>query len=73
MQLRDIDWLCRVLNCSRPRAYEILRRGWIPTVRMGRQIRVEEDTVRKFVRRGGQPSAVAPSSSPDGESRMGRG
>jgi excisionase family DNA binding protein len=66
MQLKDIDWLCKVLACSRSRAYELIRRGWIPAIRIGRQIRIEETAVRDFIQRGGRrlrPSE-APNSSP---------
>lgn len=45
--------VANVLNVSLPRAYELARTGLLPTVRLGRQVRVEEAQLVEWVRNGG--------------------
>jgi excisionase family DNA binding protein len=55
MVLLEIDEVARRLSVRRARAYELVRAGLLPSVRLGRQIRVSEEGLRKWVARGGCP------------------
>ena len=55
MRLRNVDWVKEILNLgTRQRAYELARLGLIPSVRIGRTVRFDEDQIREFVRTGGR-------------------
>jgi excisionase family DNA binding protein len=54
MRLLTIDEVSGLLRVRRARAYQLLRSGLLPVVRIGRQIRVEEDALRDWVDRGGR-------------------
>ena len=54
MRLITIDNVAHRLQVSRSRAYELVRIGIIPSVRMGRQVRVEEDALRRWAEAGGR-------------------
>ncbi len=43
-----------ILNVSVPRAYELVRSGVLPSVRLGRQIRVDPRRLEAFLDGGGQ-------------------
>lgn len=43
------------LNVSLPRAYELVRKGVIPSVSIGRQKRVDSVVLEEFIARGGEP------------------
>lgn len=47
------------LSISLPRAYELVRRGMIPSVALGRQKRVDSMSLEEFIARGGQPLSSA--------------
>ena len=55
MELLTITEVARVLRVRVPRAYQLARDGVLPTVRIGRQIRVEANALRNWVAQGGQP------------------
>ena len=55
MRLLTIPDVAEVLRVRPPRAYELVREGVLPAVRIGRQIRVSEDILRAWIARGGQP------------------
>ena len=55
MQLLTAKRLAEVLNVSEARAYELMRDGTLPVVRLGRQVRIDEDALRAFIAAGGQP------------------
>jgi excisionase family DNA binding protein len=42
------------LGITPARAYEACRRGLIPSVRIGRQVRVDPDALAKWIAAGGQ-------------------
>lgn len=52
--LLRIPCVARVLNVSEARAYELVREGVLPAVRLGRQVRISEEALRAFIERGGQ-------------------
>ena len=47
------------LSISRARAYELVRRGSLPAVHLGRQVRVDARSLEAFLRTGGKPLATA--------------
>ena len=53
-RLIDIDECAEILGVTKPRAYELLRQRIVPSVRLGRQVRVDEDQLRKFIASGGR-------------------
>ena len=60
MRLMTISELASRLNVSRPRAYQLVRRGALPCVRLIRQVRVSEDALREFIESGGTASGAEP-------------
>ncbi len=53
MRLLTVSQVARVLQVRIPRAYQLVRDGVLPVVRVGRQVRVDEDALREWVSRGG--------------------
>ena len=53
MKLLTIPELARALNISRARGYELVRRGLIPAVRIGRQVRVHPEQLERWLAEGG--------------------
>jgi excisionase family DNA binding protein len=54
MPLRDATFVKEYLGLkSEQRVYECARLGLIPSVRIGRQVRFDEDALREWVQRGG--------------------
>ena len=43
--------VARQLRISRSKAYDMMRRGAIPTVRMGRNVRVRQQDIDEYIRR----------------------
>lgn len=41
------------LSINRARAYELVRRGLLPAVHLGRQVRVDAGALEEFLRSGG--------------------
>ena len=54
-ELLTADDVARMIRVSRARAYELMRRQILPTVRLGRQVRVSSLALRIFIQRGGVP------------------
>jgi len=54
MQLLTIPQVARVLGVRPARAYELVRTGAIPAVRLRRQVRVSAETLRAWIDGGGQ-------------------
>lgn len=54
MRLLTMEEVADILRVPRPRVYLMARRGWIPVVRIGRQIRVEETQLRDWIAQGGR-------------------
>ena len=53
MQLLTANQIAAKLQVSKIRIYEMARTGLIPCVRMGRQIRFDEQAIQKWIARGG--------------------
>ena len=53
MVLLSIDEVARRLGVRRARAYELVREGLLPAVRLGRQVRVSNEALRAWVLGGG--------------------
>jgi hypothetical protein len=61
MALKDVDWLMAELDLpSRARAYDLARRGIVPSVRVGRLVKFDEGAIRRFVAAGGAAHATDP-------------
>lgn len=43
-----------VLGVSRARVHQLIRQGILPSVRLGRQVRVDQAELRKWTRSGGR-------------------
>jgi excisionase family DNA binding protein len=55
--LLTIDELAAVLHVRRQRAYDLVRQGLVPAVRVGRQLRVDRLALRAWVHAGGRALA----------------
>lgn len=53
LKLLTIDDVAGILNVKVTRAYELARTGMIPTVRLGRQVRVDERRLIAWIEEGG--------------------
>lgn len=56
MKLVDVDRVAEILSVSQARVYELARTGILPegvVVRLGRQIRFDEDALIEWARAGG--------------------
>ena len=57
LRLLTAEDLAEALRISRYRAYELLRDGELPAVRVGRLVRVREDDLAAFIERRREPAA----------------
>lgn len=53
-RLLRIPHVAQVLDVPQARVYEMIRQGLLPCVRLGRQVRVSEEALRRFIETGGQ-------------------
>ena len=53
MKLLTIPEVARLLQVRVPRAYQLARDGVVPVVRVGRQVRVDERALHKWITGGG--------------------
>lgn len=53
MALKDANYAAAFLSLSKQRLYECVRLGLIPCVRIGRQVRFDEDALKEWVKHGG--------------------
>lgn len=53
-RLLRVPEVARILDTSEGRIYEMARQGILPTVRLGRQIRVDRKALDTFIEGGGQ-------------------
>ncbi len=59
MSLIRVDKAASMLDITKARAYELVRRNLIPHVKIGsRQIRFDEDTLRDWIAQGGNVHKV---------------
>lgn len=54
-RLLTVAEVAELMRVTVPRAYELARNGVIPTVRLGRQIRVDPEQLRRVIEQGGKP------------------
>ena len=54
MHLLTIKEVAEILRVRDQRAYQLIHAKILPAVRIGRQLRVSEDSLREFVESGGQ-------------------
>ena len=50
-----VSELAKLLKIGRNNAYELVRAGIIPSVKIGRQIRISKENVLDFLRRDSSP------------------
>ena len=55
MELMTVPEVAQVLRVPTARAYQLARDGLIPSVRVGRQVRVDRDALKEWARGGGRP------------------
>ena len=60
MQLLTVPQVAQVLGVRPARAYELIRDGAIPAVRLRRQVRVSAETLRAWIDGGGRPPEEEP-------------
>lgn len=48
----DVEELCQVLRLKKRTAYQYLADGLIPSIRIGKQIRIRRDTVEQILDNG---------------------
>jgi excisionase family DNA binding protein len=53
-QLLKANQVAALLGVSQARAYELMREGIVPTVRLGRQVRVSSNALDDFISGGGK-------------------
>jgi len=53
-RLLRVPEVARILDTSEQRVYEMARAGILPTVRLGRQIRIDKEALEQFIQDGGQ-------------------
>jgi excisionase family DNA binding protein len=56
-KLMKVSEVAEVINASIPRTYELLRLKIIPSIRMGRQVRVSSEALFEWIRQGGRAEA----------------
>ena len=54
MRLLTIPEVARRLHVRDERAYQLVRDGVVPAVRIGRQVRVDEDSLLEWIAQGGR-------------------
>ena len=57
MRLLTAKETAEILQVTQPRVYELARSGLLPCVRMGRQIRFDQEKLREWAARGGSVEA----------------
>jgi excisionase family DNA binding protein len=53
MRLLTAKQVAPILQVTEARVYEMSRENLLPTVRMGRQVRYDEETLRNWIKTGG--------------------
>ena len=54
MKFLTVNEIAETVGLAPARVYEVIRRGLMPAVRIGRQVRVEEQAFWKWVSDGGR-------------------
>lgn len=53
-KLETINYVVKILNISKQRAYELIRLNLIPSVKVGRQVRIDVDAFEHWIKKGGK-------------------
>ena len=61
MRLLTVEEVAEILGVAVRRTYELARTGLLPSVRLGRQVRFDEDALRRFIDSGGRTLGDEPS------------
>lgn len=75
MALLKVPEVAQHLGVSDRRTRELVRKGILPSVRLGRQVRIDEDTLHQWIRGGGRglrPRPTGRSRCSPGHERLGR-
>jgi len=54
MRLLRVETVAEILDTSKARVYQLIRLGLLPTVRMGRQLRIPEGKLMQWIDSGGK-------------------
>lgn len=54
MNLWTVEQVSEALKVKPHRVYELIREGLLPSVRLGRQVRISEAALRAWIERGGK-------------------
>ncbi len=54
LRLLTAQETAEILRVPLARVYELVRRRFLPACHLGRQIRVEEESLRQFIQNGGK-------------------
>ncbi len=54
MKLLRAEQVAEILDISKARVYELIRDGILPSVRLGRQVRVADSILEEWIEEGGQ-------------------
>lgn len=54
MRLLRAEEVAEALGVAKSRVYDLVHAGLLPAVRLGRQIRIDEEALRDWVRNGGR-------------------
>lgn len=57
--LLDADDIARIFRKSKPRAYALMASGKIPTVRIGRSVRVSKRELERWIQEQSEQSLIA--------------
>ena len=58
-RLVDVEVVAESLGLSRWRVYQLAREGVIPSVRIGKSLKFDEDKIREWIANGGSQSGEA--------------
>lgn len=65
-RLMTASQTAQILNISKPRLYDLVKRGIVPHVRLGRQVRFDKGQIEDWISRGGTPLKIKYPSKHDG-------
>ncbi|HJP83228.1 MAG TPA: helix-turn-helix domain-containing protein [Fimbriimonadaceae bacterium] len=57
MRIISVEQTADQLGVKTDRVYELCRQGFLPHVRLGRQVRIVEEQLHEWLLKGGQPLA----------------
>lgn len=56
--LATVLQVSKLLQINKQRAYELIRQGILPSVKLGRQIRVDLSVLEEWIKRGGTKNSL---------------